>query len=174
VLIPSLLGQPYLSLLPVFARDVLEVGPTGQGLLLTALGAGALCGAVLVATIGNTGRQGLLMLSGALVFGVSIVAFGASPWFSVCMVLMAINGLCNVSYGTQANTLLQLHTRPELRGRVLGVYFSSRGLQPLGSLLAGSLAATFGAQRSVELMGLSCALIALWVWAAAPEVRQLR
>ena len=59
-------------------------------------------------------------------------------------------------------------------GRVMGLYFLNRGLAPLGSLLAGALAAVLGAPRTVEVMGLSCALIVLWVWFAAPEVRELQ
>src|SRR5205085_5798816 len=59
VLIPSFLGQPFTSLLPIFAKDVLAVGPQGQGMMLTALGLGALVGAVVIATAGNTDRQGL-------------------------------------------------------------------------------------------------------------------
>ena len=174
VLIPSLLGQPYTSLLPVFARDVLDIGPTGQGVLLGAVGIGAFVGAVVVATLGNTRRQGTIMLAAALVFGLTVFGFGASLWFGVSVLLMALSGVSNVSYGTQANTILQSHTTAAMRGRVMGLYFLNRGLAPLGSLLAGALAAVLGAPRTVEVMGLSCALIVLWVWFAAPEVRELQ
>lgn len=174
VLIPSVLGQPYTSLMPVFARDILQVGPTGQGLLLTAVGLGALVGAVTVATVGNTGKQGLLMLLGATVFGFTLVGFSASLWFGVSLGLMAVSGLCNVSYGTQANSLLQMHTPQELRGRVMGVYYLNRGLVPIGSLLAGSLATVLGAQRTVFLMGGTCGLLALWFLLTSPRIRGLR
>lgn len=174
VLIPSVLGQPYTSLMPVFARDILQVGPTGQGLLLTAVGLGALVGAVAVATIGNTGKQGLLMLLGATVFGFALVGFSASPWFAVSLGLMAISGLCNVSYGTQANSLLQIHTPQELRGRVMGVFYINRGLVPIGSLLAGTLATVMGAQWTVALMGGTCAVLGLWLLLTNPRIRGLR
>ncbi|MEA2639731.1 MAG: hypothetical protein QOF51_1125 [Chloroflexota bacterium] len=173
VLIPSLLGQPYTSLLPIFARDILRVGPSGQGVLLGAVGAGALVGAVIVATVGDTGRQGLWMLIGALVFGLTVAGFGASPWFAVSLPLMCLSGLCNVTYGTQANTILQTHTLPELRGRVMGIYFLNRGLAPLGSLVAGALAVALGAPLTVVLMGLICAAMALWIIIASPEIRDL-
>jgi len=107
VLIPSLLAQPYTSLMPVFARDLLQVGAPGQGFLLTSVGIGALVGAFVIATLGNVGRQGLLMLVGAIVFGLTLVAFslaaqpppeaGPSPWFALCAVIMVISGLCNVT-----------------------------------------------------------------------------
>jgi len=173
VLIPSLLGQPYTSLLPVFARDILGVGPTGQGILLGAVGIGAFLGAAAVATLGNTRKQGTIMLLAALLFGLTVFAFGASPWFGLSVLLMAASGVSNVSYGTQANTLLQNHTAPGMRGRVMGIYFLNRGLSPLGALFAGALATVVGAPHTLELMGLSCAAVVLWVWFAAPELRNL-
>lgn len=174
VLVPSFLGQPYTSLMPVFARDILHVGATGQGLLLTFVGLGALVGAFAVATVGNTGRQGLLMLLGAAIFGLALVGFSASPWFVVSLGLMALSGLCNVTYGTQANTLLQVHTPSAIRGRVMGVYFLSRGLVPLGSLVAGAMASALGAPHTVALMGGACALLALWMLVSAPDLRRMR
>ncbi|HEY3117263.1 MAG TPA: MFS transporter, partial [Chloroflexota bacterium] len=158
VLIPSMLGQPYTSMLPIFARDILQVGASGQGLLLTGVGVGALLGSVVVATAGNTGKQGLLMLGGAAVFGLALVGFALSPWFGFSLALMAVSGLCNTSYGTQANSLLQIHTPAEMRGRVMGVYYIQRGLTPFGSLFAGALASVVGAQHTVLFMGGTCAL----------------
>jgi MFS family permease len=172
LLVPSFLGQPYTSLIPVFAKDVLHVGPQGQGMLLTAAGLGALVGAISVATLGNTGRQGLIMLFGALIFGCSIIAFALTPWFGLALVFMGINGLCGVTYGTQATTILQTHTPRELRGRVMGVYMMNRGMVPLGSLMAGALAQVLGAPTTVVIMGSGCAALALWALISVPRVRQ--
>ncbi len=174
VLIPAILGQPFTSLLPIFARDILDVGPQGQGMLLTALGLGALAGAVVIATVGNTERQGIFMLLGAGLFGLGMIGFGLSPWFVLSLLMMAVVGICDTTYGTQANTIIQTNTDPAVRGRVMGVYFLNRGLVPLGALLAGALADHIGAPRTVMLMGASCAALALWVAFAAPEVRDLR
>jgi MFS family permease len=174
VLIPAFLGQPYTSLLPIFARDILEVGPTGQGLLLSALGVGALLGALTIATAGNTNRQGFFILSGATIFGLAMVGFAESRWFGLSVLMMAIVGLCDTTYGTQANTVIQLHTENAMRGRVMGVYFLNRGLVPLGSLMAGGLADVLGAPTTVALMGVACASLALLVALGAPEVRRLR
>jgi len=173
VLIPALLGQPYTSLLPIFAKDVLDVGSTGQGFLLSALGIGALGGAVTVATLGTTNRQGQFILGGATVFGLAMLGFALSPWFSLSALMMGVVGLCDTTYGTQANTIIQLYTESSMRGRVMGVYFLNRGLVPLGSLLAGALASLFGAPLTVALMGISCASVALLVAFTAPEVRRL-
>jgi MFS family permease len=171
VLVPSLLGQPFTSLIPVFARDILQVGPQGQGLFFTAIGLGALAGSVVVATLGHTGRPGLFMLGSALLFALTIIGFAAAPSFGVALAFMAINGLCNVTYGTQAQTLLQLETPQELRGRVLGIYMMDRGLTPIGALLFGSVASALGAPMAVTVLGSICAALALWAFISAPALR---
>jgi MFS family permease len=123
------------------------------------------------------------MLLGATVFGLCLVGFslaaqpppdgGPSHWFAICVVLMAVSGLCNVTYGTQANTILQSHTPSAFRGRVMGIYFLSRGLVPLGSLLAGAIATAIGAPHTVAIMGGACAIMALWILISQPEMRRI-
>jgi MFS transporter, DHA1 family, staphyloferrin A biosynthesis exporter len=89
----------------------------------------------------------------------------------VALAFMAINGLCNVTYGTQAQTLLQLETPQELRGRVLGIYMMDRGLTPIGALLFGSAASALGAPVAVTVLGSICAALALWAFISAPALR---
>src|SRR5262249_24245174 len=93
----SLFIGPFTTLLPVFARGLLEVGATGQGGLLTAMGLGALCSAVLVPSLGDQLPRGLLMLWGVTLYGLSVVAFAASPSFRLSLGLMTIVGLAHVS-----------------------------------------------------------------------------
>src|SRR3970282_677027 len=88
---------PFSTLLPVFARDLLGVGATGQGFLLTAMGVGALCSALLIASVGDQLPKGILMLGGVTLYGVIVVVFAASPWFKLSLVLMMIIGLAHVS-----------------------------------------------------------------------------
>jgi predicted MFS family arabinose efflux permease len=81
VVFASLFMIPFSTLLPVFARDLLHVGAQGQGLLLTAMGIGALCSSLLIASVGDRLPRGILMLGGVALYGV-LVVFSASPWFS--------------------------------------------------------------------------------------------
>ena len=172
-LVPSLLAMPYTSLMPVFARDVMKVGAQGQGLMLTAVGAGALLGALAIATLGNVSRQGLMMLGGAGLFGLSLVAFARSPHMPLAMVFLFVGGVFNASYTSQNQTALQILAPPQVRGRVLSIRLLSIGLNPLGSMLAGALAAWFGAPWAVTIMGTSCALLALWTAIRVPSLRRL-
>jgi MFS family permease len=172
-LVPSLLAMPYSSLMPIFARDILRVGAQGQGLLLTAVGIGALLGALIIASISNMRRQGLMMLSGAGLFGLSLVAFSRSPVMSVAMMFLFFGGVFNATYTSQNQTALQILAPPDMRGRILSIRLLSMGLNPLGSMLAGALAAWFGAPWAVTIMGSSCAILALWTAIRVPALRRL-
>ena len=105
----SLFIASFTTLLPVFARDILGVGATGQGLLLTAMGVGALGSAVIIATFGDRMPRGLFMLGGVVLYGVSVVAFAASPWFELSMVLMVIVGFANVCSHALVQTVIQTY-----------------------------------------------------------------
>jgi MFS family permease len=172
-LVPAFFGQPYASMMPVFARDLLQVGPQGQGMMFTATGMGALVSALSMATIPNFRRRGLVALVGAVAFGTALVGFAASRLFPLSLGLLAIIGACNVSYGAIANTIVQSYTPTEYRGRVMGIYFLNPGLVSLGSLLAGTLASVIGAAGTVAIMGLACALLAGGVGVFASELRRV-
>lgn len=172
-LAPVLLGMPYTSLMPIFALDVLGVGSVGQGLLLTSAGLGALVGALGIASVGSFRRKGMLLIGGSIMFGVSLVGFSQSSWMPLSLALLFAVGLSNASYTSQAQTIIQTLAPQHMRGRVLSIYMLSRGLMPLGSLLAGGLASWLGGPSAVMLMGVSCALLAFGVAARSPEIRDL-
>ncbi|MCL4367602.1 MAG: MFS transporter [Actinobacteria bacterium] len=172
-LAPVLLGMPYVSLMPIFALDVLQVGAFGQGLLLTSAGIGALLGALGIASLGSFHRKGMLLLAGAILFGLSLTAFSLSTSMLLSMVLLFGAGLFNASYTSQDQTIIQTLTPGHLRGRVLGIYMLNRGLMPLGSLLAGAIADWFSGPWAVMVMGASCTVIALIVAVKAPRIREL-
>lgn len=112
VMFASLFIIPFTTLLPVFARDLLGVGATGQGLLLTAMGVGALCGSVLIASLGDQLPRGALMLGGVTLYGFIVIAFSASPWFELSLVLMGIVGLVHVTSHALVNTVIQTYSPP--------------------------------------------------------------
>lgn len=172
-LAPVLLGMPYTSLMPIFALDVLSVGSVGQGLLLTSAGLGALVGALGIASIGSFHRKGLLLLGGATMFGLSLVAFSQSRWMPLSLLCLFFAGMSNASYTSQDQTIIQTLAPKNMRGRVISIYMLNRGLMPLGSLLAGALATWLGGPVAVGLMGVSCAIIAIWIAVKVPRIREL-
>jgi MFS family permease len=170
----SFFGFSVTSLLPVFAKDVLVAGPTGQGALLAAMGVGAVLSAFFVATAGDDLPKGMLMVGGVTIYGLSVMGFAASHWLAVSMGLMLIVGICNVMSNTLIQTVLQAISAPQMRGRVMGVYQQHQVLIAVGGLAAGGLATVWGAPLTVGCFGAACALGALLIWVLVPHVRTIR
>ena len=170
----SLFIIPFMTLLPVFARDVFGVGATGQGLLLTAMGVGALCSAILIASLGDQLPRGILMLGGVTLYGLTVVAFSASPWFKLSMALMTIIGLSHVSCHALVQTVIQAYSPSEFRGRTMAVFHMSSVLMTLGSMLIGVLASLLGARWAVASMGAAGALTMVAIYVALPRARLIR
>jgi MFS family permease len=170
----SLFIGPFTTLLPVFARDLLSVGATGQGGLLTAMGLGALCSAVLVASLGDQLPRGLLMLWGVTVYGLSVVAFAASPSFRLSLGLMTIVGLAHVSSHALVQTVIQTYSPAAFRGRTMAIFHMSSVLWTLGSMLVGTLAELVGARWAAASMGALGALCTVTIGAALPQARRIR
>ncbi len=163
--VPTTFLLPYLTLLPVFAANVLAIGAPGLGLLTASMGAGALCGALSVAILRPGGGDGRLMLAGLGVLVVAVAGFAISTSVPVSCVALAVAGAAQVWYFTSANTLVQLLSPGRLRGRILSLYvLTSFGVTPIGSLWAGGLAQATGAPAALLagcVAATACAAIAL-------------
>jgi predicted MFS family arabinose efflux permease len=170
----SMFIVPFTTLLPVFARDLLGVGATGQGGLLTAMGLGALCSAVLLASFGDRLPRGLFMLVGVTVYGLSIVAFASSDSFRLSLGLMTLVGLAHVSSHALVQTVVQTYSPSAFRGRTMAIFHMSSVVLTLGSMLAGTLAALVGARWAVASMGATGALIMVTIAVALPRARLIR
>jgi MFS family permease len=170
----SLFIVPFTTLLPVFARDLLGVGVTGQGGLLTAMGIGALCSAALLASFGDQLPRGLLMLGGVTVYGLSVVAFAASPSFQLSLGLMTLVGLAHVSSHALVQTVIQTYSPSAFRGRTMAIFHMSSVVLTLGSMLAGTLATLVGARWAVASMGATGALLMVTIGVALPRARLIR
>jgi MFS family permease len=170
----SVLAFPYVMLLPVFARDILQVGAPGLGALLSASGAGALAGGIALAAIGSRVRRGPLLLGASLVFAASVAAFALSSSFTLSMVLLAVAGFAMILNNATVNALLQSLVPDELRGRVMSVYvFMFLGMAPLGSLQAGALARWLGAPAALAIGAVALIAVIAAVWWRVPELRNV-
>lgn len=165
---------PFTTLLPVFARDLLRIGATGQGMLLTAMGVGALCSAVLIASLGDQLPRGLLMLGGVLVYGLSVMGFAVSPSFTLSLGLMILVGLAHVSSHALVQTVIQTYSPAAFRGRTMAIFHMNQVVLTLGSLLVGVLAALVGVRWAVASMGAVGACMMIALAAAQPRAREIR
>ena len=144
----------HMFMLPVFARDVLDVGGLGLGVLMTAFGVGALAASLFVALLGGTPAKGLLLVTAASGFGLFLILFSLSPWFILSVLLLTLVGACSAVFDTLLGTLLQILVPDELRGRLLGMYAFTFGLGPVGGVQAGAIAGVLGAPVAVGLGGI--------------------
>jgi len=166
-------GLPYLMLMPVFAEDVLNVGASGMGKLMAMTGAGALIGSIAIAYFGDLKRKGLLLLIGSALFGVFLVFFARSTSYHLSLILLMAVGASNVVYMTLNNTLTQLHTDDNMRGRVMGLHMMTVGLMPIGTLGASALADSVGAPFAISVGGGAIILCTLIVAVLRSEMRRL-
>jgi MFS family permease len=174
VMLASLFIVPFTTLLPVFARDILHVGATGQGLLLTGMGVGALGSAVMIAFFGDRMPRGIFMLGGVGLYGLSVVAFSVSPLFQLSVALMVIVGFANVCSHALVQTVIQAYSPSEFRGRMMSIFHMSNVVFTVGSMLIGALATLWGAQWASALMSAAGALAMVAIHVAIPSARHIR
>jgi MFS family permease len=172
-LVPFVLGMPYMTMLTVFASDVLDVGGGGLGLLTACSGIGAVSGALWVAGHAHNARLGRLMLVGMMSFGASLVVFSLSSWFWLSFALLIAVGASQQIYMASNNALIQTSVEEEYRGRVLSTLFLNRGMVPLGTMIAGFGTALFGVQATMATMGGALLVLALLVVRLSPTARDL-
>jgi MFS family permease len=151
----SFFGAPYLTFLPIFARDIFHLGSTGLALLMGTAGAGAFFGALVLAYLGDFKRKGWSVIGGAFAFGVCLIAFALSKVLILSLVLLFAVGFSIVTSIAVVNTLLQQLVTDQMRGRVMSMFILSfMGTMPFGNLLAGAASHRFGAPHTLAIGGL--------------------
>ena len=152
-LLMELFGFSYMIMLPVMARDVLEVGASGLGFLSAAGGAGAVVSTIAVAGLGDFKNKGGLLVATAATTGLSVILFGLSPWYVVSLGLVAVVGGALMSYDVTMGTLLQLLSSDAVRGRVMGLYGLTFGFTSVGGFLAGTIATVISVPFAISVGG---------------------
>ncbi|MFL6627283.1 MAG: MFS transporter [Vitreoscilla sp.] len=153
------------ALLPIYARDILHVGPQGLGLLRGAPAMGALLMSLVLARWTIRSRAGAILFSCVAIFGVTTIVFGLSPWFWLSMVALFVNGAVDMVSVVVRQTLVQLDTPDEMRGRVSAVNAIFIGASnQLGEFESGATAALFGPVGAVVAGGVGTLLVVgLWM-----------
>jgi MFS family permease len=157
----SLLGLPYMVLMPIFADQILHGGARGLGLLMGASGIGALIGALSLAARSGARGLGRVVAFSAAGFGISLILFSFSRSFWLSAALLLPVGFTMIVEMAASNTLIQTLVPDNLRGRVMAVYsMMLMGMAPFGALLAGALAHHLSAPITVALGGAVCIVAA--------------
>lgn len=148
----SVFAMNFHVLIPVFAREVLGQGAQGFGLLMSALGTGALAGSISLAYFSRWGPKRALIITGALVMCVSQIMLAPVRVFPLSLVLLMFTGWAMITFTASLNSSIQLRVPDHLRGRIMSVYFLLFvGMMPFGSLLSGAVARIWGSPAALAL-----------------------
>lgn len=164
------------ALLPIFAQDILKVGPHGYGLLYAAPSVGAvITGLIMVGAVERIDRRGQVLLRAVFVYGLATVVFGFSRNFWLTFACLAVTGAADTVSTVLRNIVRQLATPDHLRGRMtsINMIFFMGGPQ-LGEMEAGAVASLAGAAASVVSGGLACVALTAWVAARTPSLVRYR
>jgi MFS family permease len=167
----SLFAMNRLTLIPLFADQVLGVGAQGFGFLLGAMGLGALFGALTLAFFPQLGTNPRRQLWMAAIWVAALLEFSVSRSFPVSVITLLVAGYCQISFVAAANTRIQIITPDHLRGRVMAIYAQALiGVGPIGSLQAGALATRFGAPWAMAIGAVVAGAVILLIRLLRPEV----
>ncbi len=168
----SLVGMPYVVLMPIFADQILHGGAQGLGILMGATGVGALLGALTLAFRSGVKGLGSWVAWCCAGFGASLALFALSHSFWLSVILLLPVGYCMMLQMASSNTLIQVMVPDALRGRVMAVYsMMFMGMAPIGALLGGTLADRLGAPRTIVIGGLASVAAAGWFGLQLPKIR---
>ncbi len=169
----SLMGMPFVVLMPIFAKTVLRGGPHTLGFLMGAMGLGALVSALSLAARRNVRGLVRMIPIAVAVFGLGLIGFGLSRFFWLSMAMVFIAGMGMMQGMAASNTVIQTIVSEDKRGRVMSYYtMAFMGMAPFGSLLAGTMAHAVGAPWTVIANGSLVLVGAAWFATRLPSVRR--
>lgn len=170
----TFLGIPLITFLPVVAKEVFHQGPQTFTILLCTSGAGAVCGALIVAAVGNVRNKGRMALLMLMTLGVLISLFGLSQSLLLSCFFLFLAGAALIGVFAMISSLVQLIAPDEMRGRVMSIYnVAFRGGMPIGSLICGALIPKIGVQPVLAGNGVLLVLLAVYFTFAQRRVGAL-
>lgn len=167
----NLLLFPYMQMVPVIARETLNVGAGLMGILMGADGLGAIIGSIAIASFGQLRYHGRVYLGGSMVGLVLVLAFAASQWFAVSLPVLILLGLGTAGFGTMQSTIIVISASDDMRGRALGVISLAIGAGPVGALLIGLVAETTSPATGIAIFAIIGILSLSLVTLVMPELR---
>jgi len=170
----SFCTRPYTQFMPIFAKDILQVGAPGLGLLLMTIGAGAIFGGLTLASVTRFPKAHHLLLLLTSGFGISVILFSASRYFSLSLLFLFLAGAFHTTLLSSITSLLQIHAREETRGRVMSLFgLINRGLGPTGAFPIGAVGTWLGAPLTISLGGLLAIGMAAYMTLGKPHLRHV-
>jgi len=172
LLLGIVLSMPYGLLMPIFCVDILKVGATGMGTLLSVSGVGAVVGSLVLASLPNR-KRGLMFIGSSLLLSLALTAFSFSASWNVSLALIIFVGLGQSGQMTLAGTLIQYYVDPAYLGRVMSILMMQFGLISFSTFAAGLLAEAVGVQWAVGGFAMGLVLLSVLMLAFVPRLRNL-
>ena len=163
----------YKQMMPIFAKDILEVGPVGNGLLLSAAAFGAFAASGAILLLGNIRKKGLVIMGCIWLYSIGLIAFGLSDWFLLSLPLAVMLGVVDQTAATLRNAFILIVTPDELRGRMEAIRITfTAGSPAIGNLQGGIIATLIGAPYAVALGGVILLVAVFTADRLVPSVRR--
>ncbi len=163
----------HIVMISIFARDVLEIGEQGFGIMVAARAVGSVVGVVALAAIGDRLPKGKTLLVASALFGLSLAAFGSQPWIITALVFLGLAGTMAAIFDTLQQAALQLAVGSDQRGRAMGIWVMGVGAGPVGHLEVGSLSDFTSPQFAVIFNGLMLVIFVILITMTTPRLRRI-
>jgi MFS family permease len=163
----------FFAMVPVYAHEVLDAGPTGLGVLMASYGVGTVAGSGYLVVNGQLRRRGLRVTQVGVLFGLAVIAYGVSDSIALSGVIAFGIGVTAMLWMNTLTAMVQTAAAPEMKGRAMSVGTMGMQLMSVGWLVAGVTSSLAGPVATVVLAGAAFALLSLFVFARSPDVRAI-
>lgn len=171
-LVPAVFGFPYVSLLPAWAREALDAHSLGLGLLEASMGFGSLLGTLILASFNNMKNRGIFLILNGLAWGFSLLLFAGCGSYHTALPGIFIVGFMSSIFMALNNTLMQVKSSDEMRGRMVSLSIMTFGLMPLSAVPFGAVAETIGTPGSLMIAGAILCLFMVLFFFLSPGFRK--
>jgi hypothetical protein len=168
----NLLLFPYMQMVTVISKEILNVGPLLMGILMASDGLGALTGSIGIASQSRMKYHGRIYLYGSLLSLVALFLFSNSSWYFLSLLLLLFLGIGTSGFATMQSTIVLLVSKAELRGRALGVVTIAIGAGPIGSLIIGAISEWIGASHALMINSVIGFLLVAIAGLFMPSIRE--
>ncbi len=163
----------HIVMISIFARDVLEIGPQGFGIMVAARAVGSVIGVVALASIGDRLPKGKTLLVASALFGLSLAAFGSQPWIVTALFFLGVAGIMASIFDLLQQASLQLAVGEDQRGRAMGIWVMGVGAGPVGHLEVGLLSDFTNPQFAIVFNGLMLVVLVILVTMTTSRLRRI-
>ncbi|MEX2327485.1 MAG: MFS transporter, partial [Pseudomonadales bacterium] len=172
-IMPFLFGLSINTLLPAFNRDVLAGGPDDLGLLMTAMGVGAIAGSLVLAKLGALRHKGYWLMASTAAWGLGVTSFALTHSFYWSFVAIGVVGFVSSINMSMNRSLVQLQVAQNMRGRVMSIDLMSHGLMPIGILPIGYIAEKVSVEAGLATSGIILFLVSIILCLVLEQVRRI-